>query len=250
MTHSAWAARMPRPRPGRLPLVVSLLTACGGSSGVAPRAQTATESLASSGSADREKPLSTSAEVGGLDEREAEESFRASLDALQECVNTGVQRFDFLSGDIELAVKIDATRQAQQVWASQSTLGERITEKCMFDALRAVTWPPPIGGAYGIARNSFEFAPRKGSPEPAVWDAGRVAGALESLAPALGDCGEGAADGLLITMYIGEDGRALTGGAASEEPVQEDAVDCVVEALLAAEYPVPDRSPTKVRFRL
>lgn len=194
--------------------------------------------------------MATSAELGGLNEREAEQSFRASLDGLQECVEDGVERLAFMGGSIEFAVKVDARRRVAQVWAAQSSLGERTTEKCMFDALRAVAWPAPVGGAFGIARNSFEFEPRKGAAAPAVWDAGRVAEVVSGADAVLAQC-RGSEEGrLLVTLYIGEGGKALAGGAASEEPVDEGAVDCIVNALLAAHYPSPERAPTKVRFRL
>jgi hypothetical protein len=194
--------------------------------------------------------MATSAELGGLNEREAEQSFRASLDGLQECVSSGVERLSFMGGSIEFAVKVDTRRHVAQVWAAQSSLGERTTEKCMFDALRAVTWPAPVGGAFGIARNSFEFEARKGTPAPAVWDAGRVAEVVSGADAALAECRGSEQGRLLVTLYIGEGGKALAGGAASEEPVREEAVDCVVNALLAADYPAPERSPTKVRFQL
>ena len=120
----------------------------------------------------------------------------------------------------------------------------------MFEALRAVTWPAPQGGTFGIARNSFEFEPQKGAPTPAVWDAGRVASVLEDLHGSLDECGNASTDGLLITLYIGENGKALAGGAESKEPVDETEVDCVVDTLLNARYPRPERTPTKVRFQL
>lgn len=194
--------------------------------------------------------VATTAEVGALDEREAEQSFRASLDALQACVSDGVTRVEFMSGSIEFAVEIDATRRARQVWAAESTLGERATEKCMFDALRSQRWPAPVGGAVGIARNSFEFEPRKGTPVPAVWDAGRVSEAIDAVSSTLGEC-RGESDArLLITLYIGDGGRAISGGASSDGPVDDQALDCIVDALLAVEYPPPERTPTKVRFHL
>jgi hypothetical protein len=194
--------------------------------------------------------MATQAEIGGLNEREAEQSFRASLDGLQDCVSHGVERLEFMGGSIEFAVKIDASRHATSVWAAQSSLGERSTEKCMFEALRSVSWPAPQGGLFGIARNSFEFEPKKGAPTPAVWDAGRVTSALESVQGGLDECGKNSLGPLLITLYIGDGGKALAGGAASDEPLDEARVDCVVDALLAARYPEPERAPTKVRFRL
>lgn len=193
--------------------------------------------------------MAASAEIGGLDERAAEESFRASLDGLQACVSDGVERLAFMGGSIEFAVKVDAQQRAAEVWAPQSSLGERATEKCMFEALRAVTWPAPQGGVYGIARSSFEFEPRKGVPTPAAWDAGRVAKVVDGMHDRLSDCGGQLGD-MLITLYIGADGRALAGGASTSAPAQDSEVDCVVNALLAGRYPRPERTPTKVRFRL
>ena len=194
--------------------------------------------------------VAASAEVGGLDERAAEQSFRDSMDGLQTCIQQGVDRLDFIGGSIEFAVKVDASHHAAQVWAAESTLGERGTEKCMFDVLRSVSWPTPQGGSFGIARNSFDFKPRKGGTPPAVWDASRISRVLAGLDHQLQSCRAGAEERLTITLYIGRGGKALSGGAASAEPVDEGAVDCVMSALLAANYPAPEHTPTKVRFDL
>jgi hypothetical protein len=221
---------------------------CGGAvSTQAPAADPAPKAVAAP---ERPPAATATAEIGGLDERQAEASFRASLEGLQECVQSGVERLAFMGGSIEFAVKVGADHQAASVWAPQSSLGERSTEKCMFAALRSVTWPAPQGGSFGIARNSFEFEQAKGSPTPAVWDAGRVANVVEHVHGTIAECGDGSLSSMLITLYIGEEGRALAGGAASDEPLEEAQVDCVVDAFLAAQYPRPERSPTKVRFRL
>ena len=194
--------------------------------------------------------VAASAEVGGLDERAAEQSFRDSMDGLQTCIQQGVERLEFIGGSIEFAVKVDSSHRAAEVWAAESTLGERGTEKCMFDVLRSVSWPSPQGGAFGIARNAVDFKPRKGVTTPAVWDASRISRVLAALEPQLQSCRDGAAERLTITLYIGAGGKALGGGAASPQPVADGAVDCVMRALLAANYPAPEHAPTKVRFEL
>jgi hypothetical protein len=233
--------------PGFL-VAASVALGCGGAVNTpSPAAAPAPKAVA----APERRPAATAtAEIGGLDERAAEASFRASLDGLRECVQSGVERLAFMGGSIEFAVKVGADHQAASVWAPQSSLGERSTEKCMFDALRAVKWPAPQGGLFGIARNSFEFERPKGSPAPAVWDAGRVAGVVEHVHRSIAECGDGSLGSMLITLYIGEEGRALAGGAASDEPLVEALVDCVVDALRAAKYARPERAPAKVRFRL
>jgi len=227
---------------------VALALACGSAAplAVAPAAEPAPASVV----VPARSNLTSSAELGGLDERAAEQSFRDSMEGLQACIREGAERLEFIGGVIEFAVKVDATRHAAQVWAAESTLGERGTEKCMFNALRSVSWPAPQGGSYGIARNVFDFEPRKGVIVPAVWDAGRISRVLAGLDGRINQCLGRAAEQLLITLYIGQGGKPLGGGAASAEPVEDSAVDCVVDALLAADYPAPERAPTKVRFQL
>jgi hypothetical protein len=227
-----------------------LLGACGGGSAgseppSAPRAARDAETEAAP-----HQEVAALAEIGALDERAAEASFRASLDGLQACVSDGVERLEFMGGSIEFAVKVDAQQRPARIWAAESSLGERATEKCMFEALRAVSWPAPQGGIYGIARSSFEFEPRKGAPRPAIWDAGRVSKVVDDLHDTLSACGGGRVHDMHITLYIGADGRAVAGGAAYDEASDDGAVDCVVDALLAERYPRPERTPTKVRFRL
>ena len=230
-----------------LPLLVA---ACGGGTAASgPPAQPAASGTGAV-TAPVNRQVSASAEIGGLDQRAAEDSFRASLDGLQACVSDGFERLELMGGSIEFAVKVDAQQRAASVWAAHSSLGERATEKCMFEALRSVSWPAPQGGVYGIARSSFEFEQRKGAPQPAVWDAQRVAHVVEHLHDTLSECGGDQVGDMLVTLYIGADGRALAGGAESEEPIDDARVDCVVDALLAARYPRPGRTPAKVRFRL
>jgi hypothetical protein len=77
-----------------------------------------------------------------------------------------------------------------------------------------------------------------------------VARVLSRLDNRISECRGELSQRLLITLYIGEGGKALGGGAASEGPIDEQAVDCIVDALLAADYPAPEQAPTKVRFQL
>jgi hypothetical protein len=234
-----------------LGLAAALGLACGTSALTGGGASPATtDSEERTGDRRSEPDMAATAEVGALSEAEAQRSFEAALGPLQACIEAGAERVPVLGGSIELAVKIDTTGTARRVWAPSSTLGDRQTEKCMFDAVRQVRWPAPLGGAFGIARNSFEFRRSKRVGEPGVWDSERVIPVLEAIQEALEECRSGSAGEILVTLYIGTGGRALAGGAASEESVADEALDCVVETLLAADYPPPEQSPTQVRFRL
>jgi hypothetical protein len=190
------------------------------------------------------------AEVGSMDERAARESVEAALSGLQECVSEGSRRLAFMGGSIELAVKVDSARHPTQVWATDSSLGQRETETCMFEALRAVSWPSPLGGLFGIAKNEFEFNLPKGIKPPAVWDAGRVSSVVDHLGAGVDECTGGERGQVMVTLYVGPDGKAISGGASTKSEANAPAVDCLLELLLAADYPSPGDYPAKVRFRI
>ncbi len=190
------------------------------------------------------------AEIGSLDEKKARESFESALDGLQSCLSEGSRLNEVMGGSIEFAVKVNTQREAANVWAVESSLGQRQTERCMFDALRQVTWPAPVGGVFGIAKTSFEFDLPKGVKAPIPWDAGRVADVIDELGPKMDACTDGRHGEVLVTLYVGADGKAISGGASSSSETQDEAVDCVLGALLSAEYPSPGDYPAKVRVRI
>jgi hypothetical protein len=200
--------------------------------------------------AQRASGMGAMAEIGGLDEKQVRASFESALDGLQSCLSAGSRLNEMMGGSIEFAVKVNSEREAAHVWAVESSLGQRETERCMFDALRQVSWPAPVGGRFGIAKTSFEFDLPKGVKPPTAWDAGRVSDVVEELGPQMDECTGGRHGGVLVTLYVGADGKAISGGASSSNETEDQAVDCVLGALLSASYPSPGAYPAKVRFRI
>jgi hypothetical protein len=231
-------------------LLVSSLVACGGTQEPPKSVEAHAEPVEVAEQAAPTAGMGAVAEVGSMDERDARESFEAALSGLQACVSEGSRRVAFMGGNIELAVKVDSARHPAKVWATDSSLGQRATETCMFEALRAVSWPSPVGGLFGIAKNEFEFNLPKGVKPPGVWDAGRVSPVVEHLAARADECTGGERGQVMVTLYVGPDGKAISGGASSQSEAGEPAVDCLLELLLAAEYPSPGDYPVKVRFRI
>ena len=101
-------------RYGTTTFTVLLALACGGAPTPPPAPPPPPASLAA---APPPPPpsMGTSAELGGLDERAAEQSFRDSLDGLEACIQDGVQRLEFIGGSIEFAVKVDSMSHTADV---------------------------------------------------------------------------------------------------------------------------------------
>jgi hypothetical protein len=190
------------------------------------------------------------AEIGSMNEKDARESFESAMVGLQACLSEGSRRVELMGGSIEFAVKVDKARHPASIWATDSSLGRRATETCMFEALREVRWPSPVGGLFGIAKTSFEFDLPKGVKPPVVWDAGRVSPVVDALGPQVDECTGSRRGELMVTLYVGTDGKAISGGASSASEAGEPAVDCLLELLMAADYPSPGSYPAKVRFRI
>ena len=73
----------------------------------------------------------TESEIGGLNEDAVEATFKRSLAALQNCLNDGSSRVEFLGGSVAFFLKIDARGRVEHAHLESSTLGDRTTERCM-----------------------------------------------------------------------------------------------------------------------
>ena len=97
--------------------------------------------------------------VGGLNEEKVDKTFQSALSDFQRCIDDGAKRVEFLGGSVSFLVKIDTHGKVDHAHLEKSTIGDRDTEKCMLDSLRAKRWPKPVGGEHGLARKSFDFDP-------------------------------------------------------------------------------------------
>ena len=164
---------MPCFRPALLPLyLLAFAFACGGEES-ARRRPKLVEQAPEQGT-DHLHGVRATSEVGGLNEEEVEATFKRSLGALQNCLNDGSSRVEFLGGSVAFFLKIDARGRIEHAHLESSTLGDRATERCMLKALRRKSWPKPVGGAVGLARKSFEFDPPNDVRPPTDWPAERT----------------------------------------------------------------------------
>jgi hypothetical protein len=193
--------------------------------------------------------MSASAEIGALNEEKVTECFRTALPAIQECLSDGAKRVEFLGGEIAFFIKINQSRSIEHIHAEQSTLGDRRTEKCMFDALRAAEWPAPEGGDLGIARNSFEFDMPNDVRPPTIWESSQLDGEVGALRSQLGACDRATAP-YTATLYVDTEGTPISASLVPPDESGEAAVDCMVDVLMAAKYPSPGSWPAKVVFSL
>jgi hypothetical protein len=229
-------------------LIVTLAVACGGGD---PPPKTAHDASETEGArAGSESGMSTNAEIGALDEAAVDRTFGKSLNGLQRCLHAGARRVEFIGGGVSFYIEVDTTGALQEARLEDSSLGDRETESCMLNALRARTWPKPVGGDKGYARKSFDFDPPNDVRPPTVWDSQRVSETLDKLGPEIDDCKHGSRGRFKVTMYVATDGTPLSVGITPPDQAGEAALDCLAEKLKGASFPSPGSWPAKVSFQL
>ena len=194
--------------------------------------------------------ISATAEIGALPEEDSVWAFRESFDAIQKCFIAGAHRIDFIGGEISFQVWVNSAGQVEEVYADNSTLGDRTTEQCMFDALRGAPWPKPVGGPIGVAQNAFEFEMTGDVRPPVPWDESQVADALASKRAEINECKNGSSEHFLATAYVDTDGRPMSVGMAAPNRHEEVNSDCLVQVVEGITFPSPGSWPSKVSFYL
>jgi hypothetical protein len=231
-----------------LSLFASLVHACGGGS-EAPAPKLASDAVQVD-SDDHLHGVSTSAEIGGLNEDEVEAVFKGALGALGKCLDSGSERLEFLGGKVSFSIKIDRSGKASHIHLEQSTLGDRDTEKCMISALRSRSWPKPVGGDVGLAKKSFDFDPPNDVRPPTDWDPENIEKGLEKLGDKIAECKSQSSGDFEATAYVSTEGTVMAASVTPPDEAGESAVDCLVETLRAGSFPSPGSWPAKVTFRL
>jgi hypothetical protein len=227
-------------------LLLSTVSACGGSTpppkdpnvGGAPKQEASGPTI------------SATSEIGGMNEDDVDQAFNSSVKSLQRCLNLGAKRVEFLGGDAAFLLKIDGAGKVSTAYLEHSTLGNRTTERCMLDALRAKSWPKPVGGEHGLARKSFSFDPPNDVRPPTEWAEHEAAPGLKKITSEIADCKRGHSGPFEATLYVGTEGNVLSAGVTPPNEDGDGAVDCLVGVLEAASFPSPGSWPAKVTLSL
>jgi hypothetical protein len=189
---------------------------------------------------------SVESEIGALDDTKVKQAFEHISIRLTSCFSDGARDVPYLAGDVRFVLRIKKDGSVRWAYVKDSTLGDRKTELCMIGAVKAATWPKPLGGE-GIAENSFTFDPGSEDRPPVAWTPERLGAQQRKVKTALDTCRKKAGTkSLKATMYVDTDGKASAIGVASGDEKGDAAADCVVAALKTLKFPSPGSYASKV----
>lgn len=236
MTITRWAGH------GTTMLGLAFVLACGATNPEVT--EPTTEASPDRGS--RPSTLSLEAEIGALDERAVTAAFNDSIDGMMKCFKKGIERVPYLAGVVRISVRVPAEGSVRPFMKS-STLGDRVTEACMLEAIEKRSWPAPVGGKVGLAENEFTFDPQEGTREPVEWNRSDAGDSVDQALEELRRCGKHASGATLsATLYVETDGSVASVGVAGNDPSVEGAADCVVDAMKALKFNSPGSFAAKL----
>lgn len=185
--------------------------------------------------------------TGAMNDHDVDRAFRKFEKKVGRCVADGARRIEGIGGQVRLDLRIDTEGRVQSAHLSQSTLGDRETERCILDGALARTWPKAKGG---IGEASHEF-----SIEPSVpvtqWQSKRLRPVMSEIHKKVAKCVmplEGKQ--WSATIYIRQNGRVAASGVAQPTVEDDDRAECLAKALNRFRFG-PQRSKlTKVSFTI
>lgn len=194
-------------------------------------------------------PTSYGSEIGGLSQEDVEEQLAAMQPAFLRCVRASSQATNWIGGQVGIRMRIAPSGRIRWVYLTESTLGDRSTERCLLDTIRGRTWPRPLSGD-GLAHTSFEVEP---SQPPTTWPRFKAAAIAQRAREATRACRTGIEGPFVATVYVAPQGHVLSAGVAPPDEHGEAASDCIAQALTSLRLrnlAVAQHDTAKVSFSL
>ena len=226
--------------------LASLLVACGGETPPSKAAENAPQE----GSHSSMPEMKVKGELGSIDPKETDAKLKSLSPTFEKCQTDRLSDVAVLSGAVKFFVRVGEDGMPRYAYLEESDLGDRVTEKCLIDAILATQFPKPDGGEAEV-RYGIEL-PQHSERAPDAWSADKV----EGIMGAASSCKNGSSSSAQVTAYVVADdskkkmGKALAVGVALPEKGSDDKMDCIVKAVKDAKLPTPGSFVVKVSFTL
>jgi hypothetical protein len=185
-------------------------------------------------------------DVGGLSQEDVDEVFQKLGPEVQRCAEAELRRNEAFGGTCTVHLRIGRDGQARWAYLKQSTLGDRSTEQCILEAVRARDWPKPLGGE-GEAVHDFTI--ESGTEIPS-WSSTQVRKVQALVRHAASACVRRTKGRFWVTVYVRGDGSVLGTGVAPPSAPADVQSDCVVAGLQKLNLGRQKNRLSKATFRI
>lgn len=227
-----------------------LMAACGGTT-PPPATPDAEQSSPQSATAPAILPQ-VSQELGSINQDAVEKKFDRLQGKIQGCFKSGTSRIEYLDGDVAVFMRISLEGHVQYTYFENTDVGDRETERCILEVLKAADWPKPQGGEAEV-RKSFGFAAAGDVRAPTAWNSDKAAAALGKAQGQIAKCkGDvtGSFKGAAYVQADGKRGKVLAAGLGAPSKDGAEKIDCLLGVVGDLELPNPGSYPAKFSFTL
>jgi hypothetical protein len=188
--------------------------------------------------------------TGTLNKDDVHQTMDERKEAIDACIREVKRRHRWISGTIRFDFAVDAEGAVEEALVAQSDIGHRPLEQCLGRVMRETQFPYPAGRAQ--ARFSYDMHVDGTLRRPATPLNPKIVKRLvrKKGRKVLRGCKvRRYKQRFDVTMYVGRRGKVLSASAVPKRPLEDDKLDCVVQAV--GEWRLPKQKRlAKVTFPL
>jgi hypothetical protein len=195
----------------------------------------------------QEDPLAVSGLRGTLSQEEVHNALEPRMLKFARCVQQRAEAVEWLSGALRLEFHVGLDGKVVRVYPRESSMGDRLTERCAVEVAMATRFPAPHGGEADFSW-SFEVPLDGAIREPVSLPAESLESEPGSMRAAIASvCGTGQ---LSLTAYVDETGKVVAAGGGAGDDESATKLDCATGALEALSLKSPGSYAAKVQLTL
>lgn len=228
-----------------LTLALMLAIGCGGDEDAETAETAETTSGEEAPVAERDDGVAITGLMGTIDADEVRMTIEPKLTRFMRCFSQRWDEIEILGGHIHMSFRVDIEGNVLWVFPTESSIGDRETERCLLDTAKAIHFPRPRGGEAEFGYPLDLDTPEDVRP-PVAWAESSVVDVVERNRDSVSECGTG----FTVTAYVGPGGEVMAAGASTGELDNAENLDCVTDAVSQWEMPDPGSYPAKVSFSI
>lgn len=179
---------------------------------------------------DERQAMHLDSELGVLETADVEATLQQHFEDIRSCYRRAGKAQRYAEGRVLLRFLIAGNGSSQDVWVTESTLGNYDVERCLVEVGRRITFRAPEGRKATTFDYPVEFRSTNQVPVLPV-DGVKVEQDVAAFLPQLAACGQLASETASAIVYIEPNGFPGSVGLAVDAALDEDVADCMVQTI-------------------
>ncbi|MEZ4407264.1 MAG: AgmX/PglI C-terminal domain-containing protein [Polyangiales bacterium] len=177
-------------------------------------------------------------QLGTIAQANVRRVLRDAEETLHGCYTARLGDLPWLGGRVALRIRVGEDGAVRWAVPTESTMGDRETERCLIDRARALRFDAPCGGEAEVTWSMEGDAGPDARP-PVELPPSRFAATLRQRRAALTACRAGDTSPLQVYVTVAPDGSVAAAGAGAASPEALERTDCVVREVRGWRLPSP-----------